>query len=143
MTYAPRRYDARLLEALALTGGLDPAITAEDARRAAAERLVAWFGDAADWQIESVADGYHFSRADRGVTDHYVVDLPFLASAEARKLHGLAAEEAASYAKPSRLVPVKQAAAREDEDGEGQRSEGRRVGKECVRTVRARCAPYE
>src|SRR3546814_29673 len=33
MTYAPRRYDARLLEALALTGGLDPAITAEDARR--------------------------------------------------------------------------------------------------------------
>src|SRR3546814_2509804 len=72
------------------------------------------------WQIESVADGYHFSRADRGVTDHYVVDLPFLASAEARKLHGLAAEEAASYAKPSRLVTVKQAAAREDEDGEGQ-----------------------
>ncbi|WP_158010883.1 DNA topoisomerase (ATP-hydrolyzing) subunit B [Tardibacter chloracetimidivorans] len=120
MTYAPRRYDARLLEALALTGGLDPAITAEDARRAAAERLVAWFGDAADWQIESVADGYHFSRADRGVTDHYVVDLPFLASAEARKLHGLAAEEAASYARPSRLVTVKQAAAREDEDGEGQ-----------------------
>src|SRR3546814_4270430 len=83
-------------------------------------RLVAWFGDAADWQIESVADGYHFSRAGRGVTDHYVVDLPFLASAEARKLHGLAAEEAASYAKPSRLVTVKQAAAREDEDGEGQ-----------------------
>src|SRR3546814_651051 len=35
MTYAPRRYDAQLLEALALTGGLDPAITAEDARRAA------------------------------------------------------------------------------------------------------------
>src|SRR3546814_13662944 len=28
--------------------------------------------------------------------------------------------EAASYAKPSRLVTVKQAAAREDEDGEGQ-----------------------
>src|SRR3546814_12703468 len=82
-------------------------------------RLVAWFGDAADWQIESVADVYHFSRADRGVTDHYVVDLPFLASAEARKLHGLAAEEAASYAKPSRSVTVKQAAAREDEDGEG------------------------
>ena len=119
MTYAPRRYDARLLEALALTGGLDPVITAEDARRAAAERLVAWFGDSAGWRIESVADGYHFSRADRGVTDHYVVDLPFLASAEARKLHGLAAEEAASYARPSRLVTVKQAA-REDEDGEGQ-----------------------
>src|SRR3546814_6491759 len=37
MTYAPRRYDARLLEALALTGGLDPAITAEDARRARSE----------------------------------------------------------------------------------------------------------
>src|SRR3546814_4288174 len=38
MTYAPRRYDQRLLEALSLTGGLDPAITTEDGRRAAAER---------------------------------------------------------------------------------------------------------
>src|SRR3546814_12051496 len=44
MTYAPRRYDARLLEALALTGGPDPAITAEDPRPAAPEPPLARFG---------------------------------------------------------------------------------------------------
>src|SRR3546814_14489296 len=87
MTYAPRRYDQRLLEALSLTGGLDPAITTEDGRRAAAERLVAWYGDQAGWRVEQVADGYHTSLLDRGGGDHYVVALPFLVSADARAEH--------------------------------------------------------
>ena len=46
----------------------------------------------------------------RGVTDHHVVDHKFLVSAEARKLHGLAREQAAAYASTSRLVSVKGAA---------------------------------
>src|SRR3546814_3393234 len=56
MTYAPRRYDQRLLEALSLTGGLDPAITTEDGRRAAAERLVAWYGDQAGRSEEHTSE---------------------------------------------------------------------------------------
>jgi DNA gyrase subunit B len=47
------------------------------------------------------------------VTDHHVVDHKFVASAEARKLHGLAAEQAAAYAQASRLVTLK-ASARAD-----------------------------
>ena len=115
MAYVPRRYDERLLEALALMGGFDPSIQTEDGRRRAADRLVSWYGADAGWNVESVADGYHFSRLDRGVTDHYAIDRAFLASAEARKLHTLALEEAESYARSARLVSQKQAA-RDDED---------------------------
>ena len=117
MAYVPRRYNERLLEALALMGGFDPAIQTEDGRRKAADRLVSWYGADAGWNVESVADGYHFSRLDRGVTDHYAIDRAFLASAEARKLHTLALEEAESYARSARLVSQKQAA-RDDEEAE-------------------------
>ncbi len=118
MAYAPRRYNPQMIEALALMGAFDPAITSEAGRRTAADRLVGWYGADSGWRVESVADGYHFSRLDRGVTDHYAIDLSFLVSAEARKLHALALEEAESYAHPSRLVTMKQAA-RDEDDAEG------------------------
>ena len=35
----------------------------------------------------------------RGVTDHHIIDHKFLVSAEARKLHALAGEQAATYAR--------------------------------------------
>jgi DNA gyrase subunit B len=107
--YVPKRYDARLVEALALNGALAPGV-AEDAKLLAdaSARTAAWLehGDTIKgWVVEPAADGgYHLSRADRGVTDHFIVDRALLASAEARKLHILASEEAATYAKPSTLA---------------------------------------
>jgi DNA gyrase subunit B len=45
------------------------------------------------------------------ITDHHVIDHKFLVSAEARKLHGLAKEQAGAYSSPSRLVSIKGSAA--------------------------------
>jgi DNA gyrase subunit B len=122
MRYVPRRYDPGLIEALALNGALDPAL--RPAQRAAAIARAAAFLQAGDdsstWTGEIGADGdYVLRRLWRGVTDHHVVDHKFVASAEARKLHGLTAEQAATYASASRLVSVKAQAAETDEgDGE-------------------------
>ncbi len=115
MTYVPQRYDERLIEALALTGALAPElIDNHDGLAAAAKRTAAWL-DATDsgepgtgsWVAEVAAEGgYHLSRLVRGVTDHYVIDRALLASAEARKLHALGQEEAATYAAPSQLGSI-------------------------------------
>ena len=115
MTYVPQRYDERLIEALALTGGLAPELIDDrDALAAAAARTASWL-DATDagepgtgsWVAEVAAEGgYHLSRFVRGVTDHYVIDRALLASAEARKLHAIGEEEAATYRAPSLLGGV-------------------------------------
>ncbi|MGZ8296729.1 MAG: DNA topoisomerase (ATP-hydrolyzing) subunit B [Allosphingosinicella sp.] len=117
MRYVPRRYDPGLIEALALNGALDPALP--PAKRAEAIARAAAFLQGSDesstWTGEIGADGdYVLRRLWRGVTDHHVVDHKFVASAEARKLHGLAAEQAATYASASRLVSMKSAAAAVD-----------------------------
>jgi len=122
MRYVPRRYDPGLIEALALTGALNPNLRD---RAAAVGRAAAWLeaGDEeARWSGEVGADGdYVLRRLWRGVTDHHVVDHKFVASAEARKLHGLAGEQAATYQSASRLVSLKSAAAAAAaEDGIGQ-----------------------
>jgi DNA gyrase subunit B len=67
--------------------------------------------------------GYHFERRWRGVSDHHIIERSFLISAEARKLHRLGTDEAASYAEVSRLVKSSAAAAEpeleiETEEGE-------------------------
>jgi DNA gyrase subunit B len=108
MTYVPRRYDMRVIEALALVGGLDPALGDDRAGQGlAAERLAAWLNaGAADggWTARGAEDGgYDVRQSLRGVTDVYLVDRALLVSAEARKLHALAAEEAATYAEPAKL----------------------------------------
>ena len=112
MRYVPRRYDPVIIEALALCGAFDPALKTPGATVA---RTAAWLqaGDPeAQWTGELGADGdYILRRLWRGVTDHHVVDHKFVASAEARKLHGLAGEQAATYASASRLVSLKSAAA--------------------------------
>jgi DNA gyrase subunit B len=118
MRYVPRRYDPALIEALALTGALDPELK-DGARAAAAERTAAWLqaGDAeASWTGEASGEGnYILKRLWRGVTDWHVVDHKFLVSAEARKLHALAMEQATTYATQSRLVSMKTAAAAEED----------------------------
>jgi DNA gyrase subunit B len=121
MAYVPRRYDPGLIEALALNGALDPALP--PAQREAAIARAAAFLQASDedsaWTGEIGADGdYVLRRLWRGVTDHHVVDHKFVASAEARKLHGLTAEQAAAYASASRLVSMKTAAAAAAEEEE-------------------------
>jgi len=108
MAYVPKRYDARVVEALALTGGLDPTLDGNRARQDGAAKNVAAWLNATDeekgWSAEAAAEGgYHVRRSFRGVTDHYVVDRALLISAEARKLHALASEEAAAYAMPATL----------------------------------------
>ena len=51
--------------------------------------------------------GFHFERLWRGVTDHHIVEAAFVGSAEARKLHSLAAEQADLYVGARKLVSVK------------------------------------
>ncbi|HEY0117058.1 MAG TPA: DNA gyrase subunit B, partial [Allosphingosinicella sp.] len=135
MAYVPRRYDPCLIEALALTGALDPALES-GSRADAIARTAAWLnagetgtgsgrGAEGQWTGSASEDGnYLLSRLWRGVTDHHVVDHKFLVSAEARKLHGLAMEQEASYASQSRLVtlrsaPAKAGAQEEQEQGPG------------------------
>ena len=118
MAYVPRRYDPAVIEALALGGALDPAIAD---RAVVAASVAGWLGRAdveARWEVEATGEGgYHARRLWRGVTDHHIVDAAFVHSAEARKLHALAAEQAGSYAAIARLVTHAQA---EKADGEAE-----------------------
>ncbi len=107
MAFVPKRYDPAIIEALALSGALEPDL--DGAARAAALAIsVAWLdrGDReARWSAAVSAEGgYHLQRLWRGVTDHHVLEASFLISAEARKLARLAGEHAAIYASPARLV---------------------------------------
>jgi DNA gyrase subunit B len=128
MRYVPRRYDGAIVEALALAGALAPDLNPTD-REAALARAANWLDaidDEGGWVGRMSAEGgYHLERLVRGVTDHHVIEPAFLTSAEARKLDALAREQAALYAKPSRLVAARAAAAQaqveaasEDADGE-------------------------
>jgi DNA gyrase subunit B len=113
MAYVPRRYDPCIIEALALTAALDPALE-QGGRADALAGTAAWLNDGdpeGQWTGRPGEDGnLLLSRLWRGVTDHHVIDHKFLVSAEARKLHTLAREQAATYATPSRLVAIKGAA---------------------------------
>ena len=114
MRYVPRRYDPTIIEVLALAGALDPALDRAGRERRLAE--VVHRLDSGDeegrWTVRLTEDGgIHFMREWRGVTDHHIVEAGFLVSAEARKLHSLAAEQADSFAQPAKLVPLRGASA--------------------------------
>ena len=113
MAYIPRRYDPAIIEALALAGALDPRL-GPGQRAEAVARAASWLNagdEEGAWTGEMGADGdYVLRRLWRGVTDHHVIDHKFLVSAEARKLHGLAIGQAATYAGASRLVSLKASA---------------------------------
>jgi DNA gyrase subunit B len=127
MAYVPRRYDPAIIEALALNGALAPDLEGA-AREAAVAKAAAWM-DGQDVETRwtgRVAEegGYHFERRWRGVSDHYIIERSFLISAEARKLHRLATEEADAYAAPSRLVKAAGAAVEpEPETVDGEEAE--------------------
>ncbi|KQM89180.1 DNA gyrase subunit B [Sphingomonas sp. Leaf22] len=113
MRYVPRRYDMGIVEVLALAGVLDPQISDTD-RQTRLQDAVSRIGRTdveADWTARVAEDGgLQFQRRWRGVTDTHNIEPAFLLSAEGRKLHSLAAEEAASYAGVSKLVSARSAA---------------------------------
>ncbi|TXG83524.1 MAG: DNA topoisomerase (ATP-hydrolyzing) subunit B [Sphingomonadales bacterium] len=108
LDYVSPRYHSLLVEELALAGGFDPGVIASPERQAAvaaqvAARLTAI--EPGDWSgALSVDGGYHFTNTVRGVADQYILDRPLLVSAEARKLHATAREEADAYAQPLKLA---------------------------------------
>ncbi len=114
MRYVPRRYDSSIIEALALGRALDPEATREqrgERLAAVTQRLDLTDADAR-WTARVTDDGgFHFERWWRGVTDHHIIEAAFLTSAEGRKLHTLAAEQADSYAQIAKLVSAKTAQA--------------------------------
>jgi DNA gyrase subunit B len=110
MEYVPRKYDAMLIEELALAGGLDPDVTADVGLAAARAvtvqaRLNAMKDDLyGGWGVTAAIDGgYHFQRTVRGVTDHYIIDRAFLGTAEARKLNATAQENVSVYGPATKL----------------------------------------
>ncbi len=117
MAYVPRRYDGTIIEAMALTGALNPDHASKD-RKAAVQKAAEWMQaqDAEGKWSGGVSEdgGYYFERLWRGVTDHHVIEAAFLTSAEGRKLHKLASQEAASYQAPSRLVKAGKEDAEDD-----------------------------
>ena len=138
MAFVPRRYDPTIVEAMALTGALDPEATD---RTAAVAKAAAWMA-AQDvegkWSGRLSEDGgYHFERLWRGVTDHHIIEAAFLMSAEARKLHKLASEETASYETPARLVKVSAAAAEAIDEVESDEDAGDAVGYQAKRATTA------
>jgi DNA gyrase subunit B len=107
MAFVPRKYDPALIEAMALAGVLNPDLDRagrEASLTNAARRLQ--LGDAeAKWSASLKDDGaVRFNRTWRGVTDVHDIEAAFLISAEARKMHKLASEQAEVYENPSRLV---------------------------------------
>jgi len=121
MAYVPRRYAPSIVEALALAGALDPALT--DAARPAALAAAAQWLDRDDtearWSAQMSAEGgYLIQRLWRGVTDHHVIEPGFLISQEARRLHRLAAEQTDVYGGAARLVRLGSASAEPADDTE-------------------------
>jgi len=110
MRYAPRKYDAALLEALALNGALKPNLDKPGKEKAIA-RTAEWLNsldEESTWSGEvSEEGGYLLRRLWRGVTDAYVIEKSFLVSAEGRKLHSLTSEQSKVYEKPLLLRTVK------------------------------------
>ena len=118
MNYVPRRYDPMVIEALALTGALDPALRREQ-RADALAFAAGWLGggdEEARWTGSVAEDGgYVLERAWRGVTDHHRIEPAFLSSQEARRLHALIEEQAEAYAQPLTLTPLPRGARAEAE----------------------------
>ncbi len=105
--FVPRKYDSGLIEQMALSGALDPELdipTRAKALDLTASRMEMGDSDAR-WSAQLRDDGsIRFDRVWRGVTDVHEVEASFVTSAEARKLHRLASEQAEVYVSPAQLV---------------------------------------
>ena len=125
IAFVPRRYHSAIIEQMALSGALDPALS-DSARltplEATASQLEAGDQDA-KWSVRVLESGtVQFSRLWRGVTDVHEIEGRFLTSTEAHKLHSIAADQADAYGAPVRLVKAGDASEPEadvsgDDDG--------------------------
>ena len=107
MAFVPRKYDPALIEAMALAGVLDPELdrAGREAALANAARRLQLGDNEARWSAGLKEDGsVRFDRLWRGVTDVHEIEAAFLTSAEGRKMHKLASEQADVYENPSWLV---------------------------------------
>ncbi|MBT0667866.1 DNA topoisomerase (ATP-hydrolyzing) subunit B [Novosphingobium profundi] len=122
MSFVPRRYNASIIEALALAGAFASDLSTEE-RAAAYKKTAQWleFSDSeAKWTVTPTEGGaLDVNRLWRGVTDNHKIEAAFLTSAEARKLAKLAAEHADVYSAVSRLVRATAISA-EDAEAEGE-----------------------
>ena len=119
IAFAPRKYNASIIEAMALAGVFDPDnLGSAEALEKAAARLQLGDQDA-KWSARRTEDGgIAFERLWRGVTDAHLFEGKFLESAEARKLHSVAAEEAGAYDTPAVLKKVSADSASSDADSD-------------------------
>ncbi|MFV0644821.1 MAG: DNA topoisomerase (ATP-hydrolyzing) subunit B [Sphingomonadaceae bacterium] len=127
--FVPRKYDSALVEQMALAGALAPDLDAggrENAMQNAAGRMQ--MGDPeARWGANMSENGEAvFERVWRGVSDVWIIEPSFITSAEARKLHRLAGEEANVYHAPARLVRANtaQVDAAESDAGDSEPEDG-------------------
>ena len=124
IAFAPRKYNASIIEAMALAGVFDPNnLGSAEALEKAAARLQLGDQDA-KWSARRTEDGgIAFERLWRGVTDAHLFEGKFLESAEARKLHSVAAEEAGAYDTPAVLIKVSADSASSDADADSDDSD--------------------
>ncbi len=122
MAFVPKKYDAAVIEAMAMAGVLDPDLSkAQRNERLAHAAAQIQLSDAeAQWSARLTDEGdVRFDRVWRGVADVHLIDGKFLDSAEARKLHKRGVEQADTYASPTRLVKVGSASVQPvEEEGE-------------------------
>ncbi|WP_082124987.1 DNA topoisomerase (ATP-hydrolyzing) subunit B [Aurantiacibacter luteus] len=125
IAFAPRKYDAAVIEAMAMAGALAPDLSRADRETAlarAAAQLQLGDGEA-EWSARLTDAGdVRFDRVWRGVADVHLIEGKFLDSAEARKLHKRGVEQAETYAAPARLVkggaPAPEPDTADDAEGE-------------------------
>ncbi|MES2699771.1 MAG: toprim domain-containing protein, partial [Pseudomonadota bacterium] len=111
LAFVPRKYEGQVVEAMALTGSLEPGLAPIDRlpRLEAAAALLQAGDRDATWVADVVTEGtvegtVRFFRKWRGVTDAHIIEPKFLDSAEARKVHARAVEQGDVFASPVRLV---------------------------------------
>ncbi|MAR55564.1 MAG: DNA gyrase subunit B, partial [Rickettsiales bacterium] len=105
MNFVPRKYKADIVEAMAVAGALDPDSADRQAALDKAASHLQMNDRDAKWSAEIGEDGHvRFHRVWRGVTDVHEIEGKFVDSAEARKLHRVAQENADVYTSPVRLV---------------------------------------
>jgi DNA gyrase subunit B len=104
------RYPRFVVEQTAIAGALNPAVMNDPAKAQPAAAYIARRLDALseeterDWTGEALAEGgLRFSREVRGVRESHLIDGPFIASADARKLDQFAPHLQEVYARPAAL----------------------------------------
>ncbi|MBN9024493.1 MAG: DNA topoisomerase (ATP-hydrolyzing) subunit B [Rhizobiales bacterium] len=104
------RYDRGMVEQAAMAGGLDPALLEDKDRALAAAHAIAERLDLIAEETErgwqgtlDPQGGYRFEREVRGVREVHSIDMALIDSADARKLHAIAARISDVFARPSTL----------------------------------------